>query len=204
MEMEPDQGGSTATEIISGKMKSCSPGVLIHLLWKLISLCKTWGWLNSSTWKELQMNVISWLHLSLSPSDNPAGLFYTTSAAACVSSCEKYWQHCRQLVNSMHLLCYYRVSQKKVLIECCSSHGTPIQSPETGKMIFMNTWSWIWAYNSSCFMGATVIHNGVRTIKKRGLVAEAGHVVHCERAWHRTKVRLCSWLSRGIAKHPGQ
>ena len=113
MEMEPDQGGSTATEIISGKMKSCSPGVLIHLLWKLISLCKSWGWLNSSTWKELQMNVIRWLHLSLSPSDNPAGLFDTTSAAACVSSCEKYWQHCRQLVNSMHLLCYYRVSQKK-------------------------------------------------------------------------------------------
>ena len=92
--------------------------------------------------------------------------------------------------------------KKKVLIECCSSHGTPIQSPETGKMIFMNTWSWIWADNSSCFMGATVIHNGVRTIKKRCLIAKAGHVVHREQAWHRTKVRLCSWLSRGVSEHP--
>jgi len=51
-------------------------------------------------------------------------------------------------------------------------------------------------------MGATVIHSDVRTIKKRGLVAKAGHVVHREQAWHRTKVRLCSGTSRGVSEHP--
>ena len=183
-------------------MKSCSPGVFVHLLWKLISFCKPWGWLNSSAWKELEMNAISWVHLCLGPSDNPAGLFYTASTAACVSSWVKYWQHCRQLINSLHLLCYDRVSQKKILIECCWSHGAPVQSPETGKMIFMNTWSWIWADDPSSFMGATVIHSGMRTIKKRGLVAKAGHIVHRKCAWNRTKVRLCSGTPRGVSEHP--
>ena len=75
---------------------------------------------NSSAWKELKKKIIRLkgienechqLSAPLSRSLRRSCWSFLHRIYSCL--CIKYWQNCRQLVNSLHLPCYFRVSKKR-------------------------------------------------------------------------------------------